>query len=244
MKKKIELSALLVVVFVCGILTQTYAAGAIQQIKAALRTDVKVMVNGQKTALKDSKGKAVYPIVYNNTTYIPATDSLLKALNVPFEYDSKTTTMYLGAKSVPPTRLIDLKTTQGSDAFPIKPTVDKKVLTVETGDVIKETKTFKFGLLADNITNFYNKIYVPISKKYKTLTFTADCLNANNRQLELMVINKDTGVELFSNKYSTGEMEDVDVDVSGVSNLQIQIRNDMDDYTDGEKFLIIEPTLK
>ncbi len=242
MKNRMKVSFLLVAVFICGILTQTFAATAIQQIKATLRTDVKYMVNGKKVDVKDSKGKTAYPIVYNGTTYIPANEAL-NALKIPFEYDTKTQTMYLGSKTAGPIRLTDLNAKQGSGAFPINKTVDKNILTIEEGDVIQEKTTYKFGLYADNITDYYNKVTYSLDKKYHSLKFKAYCINANERDVEVIVRDVETDTILYQKKFTTGQSEDVEADVTGVKSLQIQIRTG-DYMSKGHKMLLIEPYLQ
>lgn len=71
---KIKKSALALVVaasvFV-GTAIGASGADAVQIITALLRTDYTVKYNGEEQILKDANGERVYPISYNNSTYVP-----------------------------------------------------------------------------------------------------------------------------------------------------------------------------
>lgn len=67
MKKKIVVAALALALFTGGV----FAAGVTQEITAQLRPDLSVVIDGAKQTFKDADGNAVYPIVYNGTTYLP-----------------------------------------------------------------------------------------------------------------------------------------------------------------------------
>ena len=47
------------------------SANVRQTITATLRPDLNIEVDGAKQSLKDAAGNPVYPIVYNNSTYVP-----------------------------------------------------------------------------------------------------------------------------------------------------------------------------
>ena len=47
------------------------AAGVIQEIKAQLRPDFTVKIDGTEKEFKNANGEAVYPLLYNGTTYLP-----------------------------------------------------------------------------------------------------------------------------------------------------------------------------
>lgn len=64
-KKKLVAGAVLCSVFVTG----AFAGGT--AINATMRPDIKVNVDGSTKTFYDAKGTQVYPISYNNTTYLP-----------------------------------------------------------------------------------------------------------------------------------------------------------------------------
>lgn len=65
MKKTIVAAVVLCSVFVTGAL----AGGTI--ISATLRPDIKVVIDGTTQQFKDANGNVVYPVSYNDTTYLP-----------------------------------------------------------------------------------------------------------------------------------------------------------------------------
>lgn len=70
MKKRTVLlitAAVCALSFSCGVL----ANGVIQDIKAQLRGDFTVKVDGDVKTFKDVNGKVVYPVLYEGTTYLP-----------------------------------------------------------------------------------------------------------------------------------------------------------------------------
>ncbi|WP_010252223.1 stalk domain-containing protein [Acetivibrio cellulolyticus] len=242
MIRKLKLLTVATLIFTGGMLTQTFAVPVVQDIVAKLKPDVTIMINGQKLQAKDGNGKEVYPIIYNGSTYLPVR-AVADAVKLPVDWDGKTQTVFLGSKNQGPTRLIDLQSTNKSGAFPIKSTMDKSILSIETGDVIKENVTYGFGLYADDITDSYNKVTFNLDNTFTKMTFKVKCINANSNTVELDMRNEN-GIELFGKKYKTGDYDTCEIDVTGVKTLEIQFKTEFTDISDGHKFLVIEPTLQ
>lgn len=99
MKKKWIL--LLAVVMLFAFTAGVVAAPDVQQITAKLATDIKITLNGNAWAPKDADGSTLYPIVYNNRTYLPVR-AVAEALNVKVDWDAKTSTVILGEAAVAP----------------------------------------------------------------------------------------------------------------------------------------------
>lgn len=57
--------------FVCNYTTNNPLGFTPQYINAYLCSDIKIYVNGSLTTLKDSNGNILYPIIYNDSTYLP-----------------------------------------------------------------------------------------------------------------------------------------------------------------------------
>ncbi len=70
MKKKITL---LTCVLLCAVsmITGAVAVGVVQEVKAQLRQDFTVKIDGEVREFKNAQGKTVYPILYEGTTYLP-----------------------------------------------------------------------------------------------------------------------------------------------------------------------------
>lgn len=243
MLKRLKIGVAISCIFATCIFGETFGQSVLQDIKAKLNPGMTVVVNGKKLNVKGASGKKLSPIVYDGYTYVPVRP-VADAAKVAYNFDSKTQTIYLGDMNVPPKRLIDISSKQDSGAFPIKSVLDKKILTISEGDGTTKN-TYKFGLYADDITTYYNKEEFALNKKYNKLTFKTKCIKAGeNYPIELIIKNKETDAALFDQKYNTGEGENNEVDVSGVKTLSVQIKSDFSDTSKGQKFLIVEPTLK
>ncbi len=69
--KKRKWVVLLATVLVVGIVTGAIAADIIYDIKAQLRTDFTIVIDGEEKEFKNVNGERVYPILYEGTTYLP-----------------------------------------------------------------------------------------------------------------------------------------------------------------------------
>ena len=77
-----------------GVLMLSAAAAGVSQIKAELRPDIKVAVDGREQTLRDGNGKQLYPITYDGTVYLPI-QALDEALDREVKWDGKTQTLTL-----------------------------------------------------------------------------------------------------------------------------------------------------
>lgn len=98
-----------------GIVIGASAAGIVQSIKAELRPDFEIVIDGKKQTFKNADGDTVYPILYEGSTYLP-----IRAIG---EIMGKTVYWYQDEKKV------ELK--------------DEKQSTVTDADVIVDGKTDK-----------------------------------------------------------------------------------------------------
>lgn len=76
--------------------TETYTTKEKSNIKATLRPDITIKVDGEIQTLKDGNGVVVYPIMYNNTTYIPIR-SAGAFLGKDVNWDNSEESVYIGA---------------------------------------------------------------------------------------------------------------------------------------------------
>ena len=70
MKKKTAF-ILALAAFVVGVGAMVGASAAIKEIKAQLRPDFTVRIEGEVAKFKNADGETVYPILYEGTTYLP-----------------------------------------------------------------------------------------------------------------------------------------------------------------------------
>lgn len=99
MKKKwiVMLAVVMLFAFTAGVV----AAPAVQQISASLASDIQFAVKGKAWAPKDADGSALYPIVYNDRTYLPVR-AIGEALGVKVDWNNDTRTVILGEAAVTP----------------------------------------------------------------------------------------------------------------------------------------------
>lgn len=89
--KKCVLTLIVAVAVMAGFTLGAGSANVRQTITATLRPDLNIEVDGAKQSLKDAAGNPVYPIVYNNSTYVPfrAVGDLL-GVEVGWDQDTQT----------------------------------------------------------------------------------------------------------------------------------------------------------
>lgn len=76
--------------------TGVYAGSNLPAIKAFLNNKIGIAVNQVDFQPVDDKGKELYPITYNNTTYLPVR-AVSDALNVPIRYDQANNKIWIGS---------------------------------------------------------------------------------------------------------------------------------------------------
>ncbi|CAN7223441.1 NPCBM/NEW2 domain-containing protein [Paenibacillus sp. LjRoot153] len=69
--KKIVISALFISTLGLGVGVGGYAAANIEQIQAFLNHEIKFTLNGKSWSPKDPDGKAISPIIYEGSSYVP-----------------------------------------------------------------------------------------------------------------------------------------------------------------------------
>lgn len=77
-----------------------YAGTNLQKISAYLNHSIGFQVNGAAYTPVDNNGKALAPITYNNTTYLPVR-ALADALKVPVAFNTSSNQIVLGTGNVP-----------------------------------------------------------------------------------------------------------------------------------------------
>lgn len=70
MKKK-RLVAILVAVSLISVFAGAAAGSLITEIRAELRHDFRIVIDGEEKTFKNVNGEKVYPILYDGTTYLP-----------------------------------------------------------------------------------------------------------------------------------------------------------------------------
>ncbi|MFC4779485.1 stalk domain-containing protein [Paenibacillus sp. GCM10023252] len=100
MKKKLVAAAGVLAIVTSSMAVGAYGATNLEAIKAYLNKGITFKVDGDTWEAKDQSGKKIYPISYNNTTYLPVR-AIGEALDVEIGWDQATKTVsvnsgYLG----------------------------------------------------------------------------------------------------------------------------------------------------
>ncbi|MHA7963727.1 stalk domain-containing protein [Paenibacillus sp. CAU 1782] len=95
MKKKLLVTLAAGALILTSAAAGAYGATNLQAIKANLNLGLQFKLNGESWIPKDAKGKNVYPITYNGTTYLPIR-SAGEALGVEVGWEASNNTVWLG----------------------------------------------------------------------------------------------------------------------------------------------------
>ncbi len=154
-----------------GLVGGAFAASNNETISALLNRDLKVVYNGVEQHMTDAAGKPVYPISYNNTTYLPVR-AISSMIGLPIEFDSATYSVVMGAKETQPAALTSMTNSGGTEFSSI--IRDAEELKVSTADGLQ---TYTTGIYWDiwNGSSSATKARAIMFnvKGYSTLSFTA-----------------------------------------------------------------------
>lgn len=84
-----------VVLILCSFIGGVYAQDVVREITAMIRPDIKIYIEGKRIEMKDAQYNTVYPISYNNTTYVPII-AISDIFGKDIEWDNVTQTIYVG----------------------------------------------------------------------------------------------------------------------------------------------------
>ncbi|MEA4987580.1 MAG: copper amine oxidase N-terminal domain-containing protein [Anaerovorax sp.] len=97
-KDKIKgfLSGMIVTTLVLGLSLTSFAETGTKNISIGY-SNIKIYINEKLTAMKDPKGNAVEPFVYNGTTYVPLR-AISEALGQEVSWNNSTKSIYVGTQ--------------------------------------------------------------------------------------------------------------------------------------------------
>ncbi|MDP4182495.1 MAG: stalk domain-containing protein [Bacillota bacterium] len=200
-----------------------FGASMNTDIKAILSKEIKIRYSGAVQEMKDASGNAVYPILYNGTTYIPVR-SVSNIMNIPINWDGDTKTVIIGTEEKQPKSILSFKSKTSNHSSKVS---DKGSLTVkgEFGADIKYNDGISYELWnADWSASVDGSYKAEIGGTYNKLSFDADIAPSNEeykgKTFTIFVYNVDTGETLANIKVVCGEIKKVeDIDITGVKTL-------------------------
>ena len=205
MKKRITLFTTSVLC-VASIAVGAVAASVIKEIKAELRPDFTVVVDGETKDFKNVKGDKVYPILYDGTTYLP-----LRAIG---ELMGKTVYWYEDEKKI---ELKEEKTTV-TDADVIIGGADAPTNIVVTDKKDKEKDINK----AVDTTEFIG------IDEAKEIALEKAGLKADEVIFDRVELDKDNGVWKYEVEFKKGLIE-YDAEIKAIDGTVLSFEKDIDD---------------
>ncbi|CAM3514696.1 MULTISPECIES: stalk domain-containing protein [Saccharibacillus] len=109
MKKKVT-AAVLTLGLTLSASAGVYAGSNLQEIRASLNSGLSLIVNGTAFTPTDGNGKALAPITYKGTTYLPVR-SIGDALDTSVTYDAKNSRVVIGSTATTPSTTAPAPTT-------------------------------------------------------------------------------------------------------------------------------------
>jgi hypothetical protein len=220
MKRKI-LATILTVMLTVALTVGTLAATGAVQITATLDSGVTIQFNGQTQSFTDANGNPVYPVMYNNTTYLPVR-AVSDMVGLSVDWNANTRTVLLS----------------GTQSQQNPPPATKTKLS-ETREMLSHRYRKLDSNWADNFGNKYTHgvklesggsdhgyVEFALNGEYRMLTAAAAINLTQEGSFQFRIYSlSDAGSKLL---YTSPEMDrftrpfDITVDVTGVDILRIE----------------------
>ena len=213
MKRKSKLAVffagVLSTLLVIGLIIPSLAAGSLTTLNNVLVGGISIVIDGEKLHPTDVNGKAVEPMIYQGTTYLPVR-AVSSALGKAVYWDGPTYTVYLGDMD----GKLEYPTVMLSDMTNIGDKLDASTkLTDNYGNSYGSALSSYYGgnaeyLMAMKYTHFKGTLFIPegtTSNGEAVITITAD------------------GKQLYASPVLTKSSEPIhfDVNVTGYNDLKI-----------------------
>ena len=228
-----------------GIAVGAYAATTIQEIKAELRPDFFIVIDGQERTFKNAAGDVVYPILYEGTTYLP-----IRAIG---ELMGKTVYWYEDAKRI---ELKDPSTTV-TDADVIVPSGQDQTQIDQgntsgaqiTEDKAKEIALQKAGLTAADVQFTKVKLdkddgvlHYEIEFKQDKVKYSADVSASDGAVIswEVEGSNGTTANQSQSGDIGLDRAKEIALNKAGFAAADVRFTEQKTDYEKGQKVYDIE----
>lgn len=210
-KSKIILSTACLVL---GIGLGVFADNINETIQAIKRQDINIKFNNSIQSMYDANGVRVYPLSYNDTTYVPIR-AVSNIFGVAVNWDEATQTVLLG---------------ENSDwDYLEKSNVDKGDKSKWHQDNLNYTYNgvkYNTGIKVEDTgeTLFGNNPYdFTLGLKYKQLSCKVITQSEVTVPCRIVITDKDTKVNLYEKLTETNKAEDILIDVTGCDNIDIYI---------------------
>lgn len=212
MKKKVVTTLCGTMILLVGMGTGAFASSQLQEIKALLNGDLKIRVNGEITPLKDGNGKAVLPITYKGTTYLPVR-SVSELLDVPVNYDGTAKEVIIGEQQA---------------GVPVKQEDFNTSLHTKDPSLTKYGgKNYKEVLYSAPNSNIKYTALSP-NGKYQKLVLQFAAVGKEVESLEIRDNDKNVLLKKVEKISPNSDLQTIEVDISGVKNITINVTQAVD----------------
>ncbi|MEK5254980.1 stalk domain-containing protein [Paenibacillus sp. FSL F4-0125] len=212
MKKKVVTTLCGTMILLVGMGTGAFASSQLQEIKALLNGDLKIRVNGEITPLKDGNGKAVLPITYKGTTYLPVR-SVSELLDVPVNYDGTAKEVIIGEQQA---------------GVPVKQEDFNTSLYTKDPALTKYgSKNYNEVLYSAPNSNIKYTALSP-NGKYQKLVLQFAAIGKEVESLEIRDNDKNMLLKKVEKISPNSDLQTIEVDISGVKNIAINVTQAVD----------------
>jgi len=87
--------AIILICFTLLSANTTFATASAQTVSVYFKPDITIQVGDREMSFYDANGKAVFPLIYQGTTYLPVR-AVAALMNENIEWDGKSKTVYIG----------------------------------------------------------------------------------------------------------------------------------------------------
>lgn len=198
MKKKRIVAIVLALVLAFG--TGVVAKEVFENVKAQIRPDFVIEINGVEREFKNADGERVYPILHNGTTYLP-----VRAIG---EIMGKTVYWYEGEKR------IELKDKKDNEKITV---TDADVIVSDSGKKDKDAEKVKPDKVA----------HISEEKAKKIALDKAGLKDADVKFIKIK-LDKDDGILKYEVEFRKG-LTEYEIDVKADDGEIIKFEKDLDD---------------
>lgn len=234
--KKI-VSLLIMIAFIAGVTSSAFCADNVQKISAFLNYELKIKLDGNNFTPVDSNGSVMYPIVYNDRSYLPVR-AIAEALNIAVDYDAKTKTIYLGERN---------KTVVNKEVFM---NMWSSQYSVSQNELMANNVSYDYGIVFNGNNEYaeFSFFIYPDAKHQKfggTMCFE-ELDNSTDEVIIKIRENDHNGKVLKEFNVSKGDSIDFELDIANVKTLYIQnlVNDRVPKNTCPDKLLLAEPYFK
>lgn len=220
MKETLRVRLLALLTFaaiLCLCCAGAFAAGTTMNVSALMDFGMTIKYNGHDQAFTDVNGKAVYPLVYEGTTYLPVR-AVAGLFDTAVDWDGASKTVYLGSKETAPVPVT---------ADMVDPQI-KAHFSQNPAELVMDGVAHSSGLVNDELDSasiFYGGADIHLGGKYTTFSCWVyyPASNSSNSGCSISFQNKANEASMKKVSLTPGApAQYIEFSVSGVNDLKIK----------------------